>query len=226
MSRLAHLTAASMLTCSLQAQVIATGALKRTMWDGQRSGLIAMDSLSAPGTYGMGPLEHMRGEITLVDGRSLAARVVGDRLAVCVDPAAKAPFFVHERVSQWEEVMVPSDVSSAEQLDAFLDKRGNDEPFFFRLTGRFEEVDIHVWDLPTDSTFTGPMEGARYKRHFSLKEAEGEVVGVFSRHHRTVFTHHDSFIHMHFLSSDGRVMGHVDALKIVAGGVVLVVGKP
>ncbi|MBK8227548.1 MAG: acetolactate decarboxylase [Flavobacteriales bacterium] len=185
-----------------------------------------MDSLSERGFYGMGPLEHMRGEITLVDGRCHVARVMGDSLSVRVDPTAKAPFFVHARVSHWEEVVFPGDVSDAERLDAFLDKRGEDQPFFFRLKGRFEEMDVHAWDLPADSAFTGPAEGARYKRHYSLKEPEGEVIGVFSRHHRTVFTHHDSFIHLHFLSSDGRVMGHVDALRIRPGSVVLVVAKP
>jgi len=207
------------------AQVIATGALKRTMWEGQRNGLIAMDSLSAPGTYGMGPLEHMRGEITLVDGRSHVAHVMGDSLIVRIDPTAKAPFFVHARVSRWDEVVLPTDVQNADQLDAFLAERSGDEPYFFRLNGRFEEVDVHAWDLPSDSTFTGPAEGARYKRHFSFKGMEGEVVGVFSRHHRTVFTHHDSFIHLHYLSSDGRVMGHVDGLKFDPMKVTLQVGK-
>lgn len=224
--RVVLITVGFLLTGSLRAQVIATGALKRTMWDGQRSGLIAMDSLSAPGTYGMGPLEHMRGEITLVDGRSHVARVAGDSLAVSVDPTAKAPFFVHARVSRWEEVVLPAEVQNAEQLDAFLEKRSGDEPFFFRLNGRYEEMDLHAWDLPADSTFTGPVEGARYKRHFSFKEAQGEVVGVFSRHHRTVFTHHDSFIHLHFLSSDGRVMGHVDTLGFTPMEVILMVGFP
>jgi acetolactate decarboxylase len=226
MRRLAHIVAASLLTCPVQAQVVVTGALKRTMWEGQRSGLIAMDSLNEPGFYGMGPLEHMRGEITLVDGRRHVAHVVDDSLVVRIDPAAKAPFFVHARVSRWEEVVLPIDVANAEQLDAFLEKRSDDRPFFFRLTGRFDEMEVHAWDLPPDSTFTGPVEGARYKRHFSFKEADGEVVGVFSRHHRTIFTHHDSFIHLHFLSSDGRAMGHVDGLKFAPGSVVLVVAKP
>ena len=220
------LSALCLLISAASAQVIATGALKRTMWDGQRSGLIAMDSLSEPGFYGMGPLEHMRGEITLVDGRSHVARVMGDSLIVQVDPTAKAPFFVHGRAAGWEEIPLPPRVESAQQLDAYLAVMSANEPFFFRLIGRFEELDVHVWDLPTDSTFIGPLEGARYKRHFSMKGTEGEIIGVFSRHHRTVFTHHDSFIHLHFLSSDGRVMGHVDALKFAAGELVLVIAKP
>ncbi len=208
----------------MNAQVIATGALKRTMWEGQRSGLIAMDSLSGPSFYGMGPLEHMRGEITLVDGRSHVAHIIGDSLVVRVDSMAQAPFFVHARVARWEEVELPQEVADDRQLDIYLDRHSGDQPFFFRLTGRFNAVDLHVWDLPSDSTFTGPVEGARFKRHFRIEDREGEVIGVFSRHHRTVFTHHDSFIHLHFLSSDGRVMGHVDSLRFHSTGIVLAIG--
>lgn len=214
------------LAASGWAQVVATGTLKRTMWEGQRSGVIAMDSLSVPGMYGMGPLEHMRGEITVVDGRCHVARIVSDGLHVRIDSMVKAPFFVHARVARWEALELPREVMDAQQLDAFLDSRSGDEPFFFRLTGRFEEMDVHAWDLPPDSTFTGPVEGARYKRHFRFKDIEGEVVGVFSRHHRTVFTHHDSFIHLHFLSADGRMMGHVDGLRFLPGRVELHAGRP
>jgi acetolactate decarboxylase len=225
MRRLAQLAVVSLIAGAADAQVIATGALKRTMWEGQRSGLIAMDSLSGPGFYGMGPLEHMRGEITLVDGRCHVARVVDDSLVVQLDSTARAPFFVHGRVAGWEEVELPREVSDAQRLDAFLDRRCGDEPFFFRLTGRFAEVDLHIWDLPAGASFTGPGEGARYKRHVHLEGVEGEVVGVFSRQHRTVFTHHDAFIHLHFLSRDGRVMGHVDALRFVPAEIALAVGS-
>ena len=208
------------------AQVIATGALKRTMWEEQRAGLIAMDTLTAPGIYGMGPLEHMRGEITLMDGRCHVARVAGDGLKVEAESAARAPFFVHGRVQRWEEIELPHGIMDERRLEAFLDKRSGDQPFFFRLRGRFDRIDLHVWDLPADSSFTGPAEGARHKRHFKVDGAEGELLGVFSRHHRTVFTHHDAFIHLHFLSADGRVMGHVDGVRSASDGVVLLIGEP
>ncbi|WKZ66253.1 MAG: acetolactate decarboxylase [Flavobacteriales bacterium] len=226
MRRIAPLAVAVFLGFPGSAQVIATGALKRTMWDGQCSGLIAMDTLGLPGVYGMGPLEHMRGEITLVDGRCHVARVDGDSLVVQVDSTVKAPFFVHARVARWEDVKLPREVADDRHLDAYLDQRSGDEPFFFRLAGRFDAVDLHVWDLPADSSFRGPAEGARYKRQFSFKDIEGEVLAVFSRHHRTVFTHHDSFIHLHFLGTDGRTMGHVDGLRFIPGRAGLQVGRP
>jgi acetolactate decarboxylase len=41
-----------------------------------------------------------------------------------------------------------------------------------------------------------------------------EVVGFFSTEHKGIFTHHDSFLHMHLISSDEKEMGHLDELEI------------
>jgi len=208
------------------AQVVASGAMRRTMWEGRRAGIIAMDSLVRPGQYGMGPLDHLRGEITLINGHCHVARFVGDSLVVTEDSTAKAPFFVHGRVNGWMDVPLPVPVKEDKALEAVVGALDRSEPFFFVLDGRFDSVEMHVWDLPSDSTFTGPEEGARFKRRMSLHDIDGQVVGVFSRKHRTVFTHHDSDVHLHFLSADGRVMGHVDHLAFGAPALRLMVEVP
>jgi hypothetical protein len=40
-----------------------------------------------------------------------------------------------------------------------------------------------------------------------------------------VFTHHDTNIHMHYISWDHSVMGHVDLLQIDPSRIVLEVGR-
>ncbi len=224
--RLAMFLVSLLLAGVGDAQVVATGAMRRTMWEGRRAGIIAMDTLARPGLYGMGPLAHMLGEITLIDGQSHVARFVGDSLVVIVDSTAKAPFFVHGRVKGWMDVPLPVAVKDDKVLESVLGALDRSEPFFFELDGRFDTVEVHVWDLPADSSFTGPEEGARFKRHLSLRDVQGKVVGVFSRKHRTVFTHHDSDVHLHFLSADGRVMGHVDHLAFRAPALRLNVAVP
>lgn len=217
---------AALLAAGTSAQIIATGAMKRTIWEGQRAGLIAMDTLAVPGIYGMGPLEYMRGEITVVDGRCLVARVVNGGMMVTVEDTVKAPFFVHGRVARWGLIELPGHVQRDDQLEAFLRQLGHSKegPFFFNLTGKFSAVDLHVWDLPTGVDFSGPQEGGRFKIPFAATELEGQVLGVFSRDHRTIFTHHDSDIHLHVVSSDGRLMGHVDRLTFRTDQVTLHIG--
>jgi acetolactate decarboxylase len=38
-----------------------------------------------------------------------------------------------------------------------------------------------------------------------------EIIGFFSTEHKGVFTHHDSFLHMHLITKDKEKMGHLDA---------------
>lgn len=201
----------------VQAQVIATGSLRATMWEGQLSGLVAMDSLAVPGMFGLGPLEHLRGEITTIDGRSFISHMESDSVIVEEISGVSAPFFVHQQVGEWEEVSLGEDVTDLPSLDAFLSKRYVDrqEPFFFRSHGKVHEATAHIMDVPAGSIINGPADAHASQKRFTVKDAEVELIGVFSTKHHTVFTHHDSNIHVHLITADRNLMGHFGSL---AGG--------
>lgn len=61
----------------LTGQVAVTGAMRKTMWEGQLAGLIALDSVAKPDD-GIGPLEFLRGEIMLVEGIAPRSTAVTD----------------------------------------------------------------------------------------------------------------------------------------------------
>ena len=67
-----YLSLAGLLQCSgsiaQTGPVIQTGAMRNTMFNGQLAGLILLDSIAEPSTYGIGPLAHLRGEVLLLDG--------------------------------------------------------------------------------------------------------------------------------------------------------------
>jgi acetolactate decarboxylase len=199
----------------LRAQVIDTGSLRATMWNGQQAGIIAMDVLTVPGMYGLGPLEYLRGEITLLDGRPIVSHMADDTTVVVEQRAdARAPFFVHQYVKEWVALELPANVVDLPVPDAFLAERCADrsEPFFFRLRGSVKEGTAHVMDLPPGTVLEGPSIAHATQKSFTVRDTEVELIGVFSTKHRTVFTHHDSNVHVHLVTSDGTLMGHVDKL--------------
>lgn len=49
---------------------------------------------------------------------------------------------------------------------------------------------------------------------FTRKKTSGTILGFFSKRHQGVYTHHDSFVHLHFLTDLKTETGHVDAIKI------------
>jgi acetolactate decarboxylase len=228
MTRFVILIAASLLVWSLHAQVIPTGAMRRTMWEGQLSGLIALDSIATPGVFGIGPLEYLQGEITLVDGHCFISRVLPDGVITVEERTdVKAPFFVHAEVAEWNRVELPPKVVDLASLDAFLTERAatRTEPFAFRLRGLVVDVQVHVMNVPPGTTINGPDEAHAHQVLVHDKGNEGTLVGFFSTKHKAVFTHHDTNIHVHYIAWDHSVMGHVDALRFDPSKIVLEVGN-
>jgi len=101
-------------------------------------------------------------------------------------------------------------------LDAFLTARYADrsEPFFFRLRGMVKEGTAHVMDLPPGTVLEGPAIAHATQKSFTVHDADVELVGVFSTRHQAVFTHHGSHIHVHLVTTDRALMGHLDHLDM------------
>ena len=193
-----------------------TGAMRDVMWKGELGAKIALDSLAArPGYYGLGPLAGLRGELLLADGVPYVSTVGPDSsMQVRRDPTATAPFFVYARVQDWQSVPLPGSVRSIADLENFVDQQTKDapRPFAFRLEGTITSAEIHVQNLAPGSVVSNPTEAHAGQVGYSLGNEEVRIVGFFSTEHQGIFTHHDSYLHLHLLTADERAMGHVDAL--------------
>lgn len=57
---------------------------------------------------------------------------------------------------------------------------------------------------------------ANHKQFAMLGELEASnttILGFYSNRHQGIFTHHDSKIHLHVISSDSKIVGHIDQLN-------------
>ena len=211
---------ALLLLCSMdfsaQAQVLVTGAMRNTMFNGQLAGLVRMDTIAEPGVFGIGPLDHLQGELLLWDGVAYVSRATSDTsLTVQVDREASAPFFVHAKVHDWGEVPLPDSIAELAQLDDFLTARYAIEsrPMAFKLSGPIVRAEIHVMDLPPGAVVRSPDDAHKGRKTFVRKEVEADLLGFFSMKHKAVFTHHDTNIHLHLIDKERNWMGHVDGLR-------------
>lgn len=208
--------------------VIATGAMRNTTFNGQLAGLISMDTLARPGVYGLGPLEALQGELLVVNGRVFVSKVALDgTVQVTENSSVRAPFFVHAHVQAWDTVPVPDGVHDLHTLDAWLTQWAatRPDPFVFRLRMEVDSAHFHIMDLPTGTSLNGPEEAHTFARPYALRHMDCELVGFFSTHHKGVFTHHDSNIHVHLITEDRQQMGHLETLRFGAGQRLLLVGN-
>ncbi|MFM1877731.1 MAG: hypothetical protein RLZZ241_597 [Bacteroidota bacterium] len=207
--------------------VFVAGRMSDVMWQGKLDGVIQTDSISQKGMYGLGPLEGLRGEILVLDGITYVSGINKDELFTQRVSGAKAPFFVYGVQKDFESISLPDSIRTLRDLEQFLDTKfsGEDAPFIFLLEGTWSSIQIHSVNLPKGKSVSSPTEAHEGLQNFNFSEITGTVVGFFSRNHKAVFTHHDTYMHCHFISEDRKIMGHLDGMLNESGMVQLKIPK-
>lgn len=213
------LTILTLTNCSTKAQqttneVKIIGQMKNVMWKGQLYGNINLDTIANKiNLYGLGPVGYLAGEILIIDGKSYKSTVVSDStMKVEETYDIKAPFFGYANISKWTEQTLPDSIQTIQQLETYLDKvtKHSSRPFMFKLTGTVEQATIHIVNLPIGSKVSSPDEAHKGQKNYGLQNEQSEIIGFFSTEHKAIFTHHDTFLHMHLITTNRQKMGHLD----------------
>lgn len=205
--------------------VILIGQMKDVMWKGELFGKISLDSLSnREDMYGLGPVDYLSGELLVLGGKSFKSTVTSDssmRVEETFD--VKAPFFAYSFISGWKSQALPDSIQDIRQLEQFLFKlsTSSKEPFLFKISAKIDSARIHVVNLPAGSKVSSPQDAHQGQVDYLLKDESVDLLGFFSTKHQTIFTHHDTFVHLHLITGDRQKMGHLDEVNFRKGSVVL-----
>lgn len=203
------------------------GAQRDTIMNGKLAAALDLSTLAGDEhLYGLGPLEQLRGEATIVDSRPALARVAADgSVQVAESFNAGVPFFVWASIPQWRRVPIPAEIRSYADLERFVPEAaaaiGIDaaQPLPFLVGGSEELIEFHVLNRIGDPPHN--MEAhKKIQVTFELEKAEAVIVGFHSTRHRGVFTPGDSNIHIHFQTPDNKQSGHIQKLQLGANAVL------
>ncbi|MDO5978944.1 acetolactate decarboxylase [Flavivirga spongiicola] len=194
------------------------GAMKNVMWKGELGSSINLDTISdKKGLYALGPKTYLTGELLINNGKSYVSKVTSDStMTVEKRFDVSAPFLVYANVTEWNEVDLSSNIKTIQNLEKLIDEKTTEfkRPFVFKLIGKVSKAIIHIQNLPEGTKVSSPDQAHQGQTNYELKDEEAEIVGFFSTEHKGVFTHHDSFLHMHLITKDENKMGHLDELEI------------
>lgn len=197
------------------------GAMLNVMHLGLLYGTINLDTITTKKhLYGLGPVEYLKGEILIDDGHSYISKIADDgSISMEETYKTKAPFFVYENVDKWEEISLPDYIVNLQQLETYLDAttKKHSRPFAFRVTGTMENAAVHIVNLPDGTIVTSPEDIQQHQHHFIVKNTDAELIGFFSTQHQGIFTHHDTYVHIHLITSDKKKMGHVESFVMKKG---------
>lgn len=200
------------------------GAMRDVMWGGRLSGIVDLDTLPREHLYGLGPVENLSGEIAILDGIGYKSEIDKDSsMKVTATLKMKAPFFGYANIGKWREIPFPDSVTSLRQLEAYLDRITKDRhrPFLFKVMATVDSATIHVVNLPAGTKVASPQDAHAGQRDFAIRNKPVTLIGFFSTEHQAVFTHHDTFVHIHLITDDHKEMGHLDGLDFKKGTVKL-----
>jgi acetolactate decarboxylase len=197
------------------------GAMSNVMHKGELFGTIDLDTISDKDhLVGLGPLENLAGEILILDGNAYKSTVVNDQeMRVTSTYSVKAPFFVYTHVEHWQDVMLPDSIKALPQLEHFLDQitQKFPRPFCFRVSAKVDSAVIHIVNLPPGTKVTSPEDAHLGTQEYIIRDKPVILIGFFSTEHQGIFTHHDSFTHIHLITADHKQMGHLTSIKFKPG---------
>jgi hypothetical protein len=212
------------------------GALHSIMHEGRTEASVRLaDVVPGPHAWGVGALEGLSGEVTILDDIVWFARPNPDGTAQlahgalnAADRSVGAALLVIANVEAWDELPVSTGVAASD-LDSFLEAaltahgQPLDGPVPMRIDGPLAALRWHVVDGSKLQQGGGEhADHARSGVSGVIERIDAQLVGFFSREHEGVFTHMGLHSHFHVVSRDGAVSGHVDGVALLAGARLLV----
>ncbi|MGE3172554.1 MAG: hypothetical protein AB7O97_07985 [Planctomycetota bacterium] len=197
-------------------EVRSWGTMREVLREGRSEGRVAPAAVTGASTIGVGALESLAGEVTILDGRALVATAAAGDARCAVRPAApteRAALLLVADVPRWTGHAV-GPCASYDDLEraiaALLTARGHDltRPVPVRVRGRARELALHVI---AGACPVATPDGPPPWRH-RAPAAAVELVGVFVDGGAGRFTHHGRRSHLHAVA--GAVMGHLDAVVL------------
>ena len=188
----------------------------QALLDGAYEGDLTLGELLAHGDLGLGTVQHLDGELVVLDGEAFAVRSDGrvDRLGDDVrTPFAVVCRFAPVATGEVEHL-------DLEELAEVLDHLAPaDEPVVaVRVDGTFADVGLR--SVPAqEPPYPSLTEVVQHQTTWSVRSVTGSVVGF--RFPGALQGVEVPGYHLHLLSSDRTVGGHVTALTVVEGVVAV-----
>lgn len=197
------------------------GELKKIMHEGDLSAKADLkDFEGVKNFYALGAMEGLKGEIQIFDGKIFNTYVENNELMFDQSFDRKASLLVYATVSDWITVHIPSEIYTKDELEAFIaqsaEENGIDihSPFPFILDGNASYVDWHVINWPEGDTEHSHEKHIQSGLHGTLIGEDAKFIGFYSDAHHAIFTHYTTNMHIHVLTKDYTVAGHVDNMEL------------
>ncbi|MBC7934239.1 MAG: acetolactate decarboxylase [Rhizobacter sp.] len=200
-------------------EVKVAGTMKNIMMKGDLSAHLNLDTVNKTNLYGLGPVAGLKGEIIILDGKVYTTSLNGKQLENKENKVSSAAMLVYCYVPKWKAITIDAAISNYAELESVIEKTAAAEgidagkPFPFKIAGTTEKATYHIidWKEGVDHTIDNHKKFAFAGNMVNQKVT---MLGFYSKHHQSIFTHHTTFMHVHIMDDDTKNVGHLDELQL------------
>jgi acetolactate decarboxylase len=224
MKLLLHIISFILLYLNSQAQLVKySGAMRKIHQDKQVDASILIDTIKAKNLYALGPVENLRGEIIIWNNNAFVAALTEDGQPYVQKNVKnlKAIFLVYADVDQWDTILLrETQINSIADLETLISRAAHNQnidtsiAFPFQIYARASNGHGHIMFKDTSATeiTTEVLEKARTENSFTDQYIQ--MLGFYSQHHQSIFTHHNTYLHIHYRLRNKYQAGHLEHLKL------------
>lgn len=200
-------------------EVKVAGAMKNIMMKGDLSAHLNFDTLNKTNLYGLGPVAGLKGEIIVLDGKVYTTSADGKKLKNAENEVSGAAMLVYSHVSKWKATTVEVVINSYAELESLVEKIAasngfdTDQPFPFKIIATPQKITYHVIDWKEGVVHTMDNHN-QFAYAGKMADSPVTMLGFYSKHHQSIFTHHTTFMHVHVLDDNTKTVGHLDESQI------------
>lgn len=200
-------------------EVKVSGAMKNIMIKGDLSAHVNLDTLDKNHLFGLGPVDGLKGEIMILDGKVYTSSKKENELLNQQDKISQAAMLVYSKVEKWKPVRINATVNNYTELEKLIETTAEangydiEIPFAFKVEAMPEETSYHVIDWKDGAIHT--MDNHKEFAYLgNLENSKSILLGFYSTHHQSIFTHHTTNMHIHLLEEKTKTVGHLDDIQI------------
>ena len=192
------------------------------------------DLVAQPHFFGVGAIEGLKGELTILDGKILAtsAPTQAELTPIHVTDETQATLLIGDHVDQWTPIELDADyVGSAfeDQIKKLAQQQGLDtsKPFPFWIKGPILNMEFHVirGACPVHAQKKGiELSDDEKPFHHHVDQVDGQLVGVFALGAAGKITHPGTSMHVHVVFTEDQqtneITGHLERFGVAKGAVL------
>ncbi len=199
-------------------EVKVSGAMKNIMMQGDLSAHINLDTLNKTHLFALGPVAGLKGEIIILDGKIFSTELQEKQLLNQQNKISQAAMLVYSHIEKWKPVRSKVKINNYAELEKLVETtaiaNGYDTeiPFAFKIETTPEKANYHVIDWKEGAMHT--MENHKQFSYAGQVNTPLVLVGFYSKHHQSIFTHHTTYMHIHLLEEKTKTVGHLDDIQL------------